>query len=47
MRIESIPTLELDVAVTGSEIQDSTAGPVCVLVGVVAGVMINQQKQIA
>jgi len=43
MQIDHIPTLELDVAVVGSETQDSTVGGVCVIVGVVAGVMINQQ----
>ncbi len=45
MHINSIPTLDLDVGVVGSETQDSTAGGVCVIVGVVAGVMINQQSQ--
>lgn len=43
MHINSIPTLEMDVAVVGSETQDSTLGGVCVIVGVVAGIMINQQ----
>ena len=43
MNINSIPTLDFDVAVVGSETQDSSVGGVCVIVGVVAGVMINQQ----
>lgn len=44
MLISSIPTLDLDVGVVGSETQDSTVAGVCVIVGVVAGIMINQQK---
>lgn len=44
MHINKIPSLEMDVAIVGSETQDSTVGGVCVIVGVVAGVMINQQS---
>lgn len=44
MNIKSLPVLPHDVGVTGSEVQDSTVGGVCVIVGIVAGVMINQQE---
>lgn len=44
MDIRHIPNLALDVGVVGSDIQDSTVGGVCVIVGIVAGVMINQQS---
>lgn len=46
MNIHRIPTLDMDVAVVGSESQDATVHGVCVIVGIVAGVMINQQTQI-
>lgn len=39
--ISTIPCLEFDVGITGSEVQDSTFGGVCVAVGIVVGVFIN------
>lgn len=46
MNINSIPNLDFDVGVVDSDLQDSTVGGVCVIVGIVAGVMINQQQEV-
>lgn len=43
--IAAIPRLELDVGITGTEVQDSTVGGICVAVGIIAGVFINQNPE--
>ncbi len=39
--LSSVPCLDMDVGIVGTEIQDSTVGGVCVAVGIIAGVFIN------
>lgn len=43
----AVPRLSMDVGIVGSELQDSTVGGVCVAVGLIAGVFINTNTQVA
>ncbi|NYF35935.1 hypothetical protein [Stenotrophomonas sp. JAI102] len=43
----AVPRLSMDVGIVGTEVQDSTAGGVCVAVGIIAGVFINTNTEVA
>ncbi len=45
--IDLVPRLDLDVGIVGSEVQDSTVGGVCVAVGIIAGIFINTNAEVA
>ena len=45
--IAADPSLDMDVGVVGTEVQDSTVGGVCVAVGIIAGVFINTNTEVA
>ncbi len=45
--LAAVPCLDMDVGVVGTEVQDSTAGGVCVAVGIIAGVFINTNTEVA
>lgn len=40
--VNELPSLDFDVSFAGVEMRDSTAGPVCIAVGVALGTLINQ-----
>jgi len=47
LSIAALPCLEMDVGIVGTEVQDSTVGGVCVAVGIIAGVFINTNTEVA